>query len=65
MYLYCKGYIYMNINGYSLVVKCANINASVEIARASCITGVYNRWTGPVDWTGGLEICGKNVVDLC
>ena len=27
--------------------------------------GVYNRWTGPVDWTGGLESCGKNVVDLC
>ena len=21
--------------------------------------GVYNRWTRPVDWTGGLEICGK------
>ena len=27
--------------------------------------GVYNRWTGPVDWTGGLETYGENVVDLC
>ena len=22
---------------------------------STCILGVYNHWTGPVDWTGGLD----------
>ena len=38
----------------------------IQYICSGCMSwGVYNRWTGPVDFTGGLETCGKNVVELC
>ena len=39
-----------------LIILCTlYYSTKVSVATATIVRAVYNRWTGPVDWTSGLD----------